>query len=212
MIVLVGGEKGGTGKTTLATNLAVLRTSQNHNTLLIDADPQGSSLFWSDCRVEHTLAKVTVMTKTGETLSQDLKPLSERYDDIIIDTGGRDAKELRSAMILAHKIIVPIQPSAFDLWTLSAVNKLLKTAKAFNPAVESKILLSRVTTNQFVSDEAETREALKEFPDLELFETVIHDRIAFRKAAKQGKAVVELDPTDEKANNEINRIYLEVFG
>src|SRR5258708_2604751 len=119
MIILIGGEKGGTGKTTLSTNLAAYMVKNELDVLLIDTDKQGSASAWCAVRDENTeVLRVPCMQKFGNSLIKEIKDLSTRYTNIIIDAGGRDSVELRAAMTIADKMYIPIQASQFDVWTI----------------------------------------------------------------------------------------------
>lgn len=213
MIVLIGGEKGGTGKTTLATNLAAMRVLEGRDVLLIDTDPQGSANYWVQSRDEVKIKpRVSCIQKFGKGLAVEVKNLATRYQDIILDAGGRDSVELRSALVAAEKVYIPIQPSQFDIWTLNAMNVLVETAKGFNPQLQASVIISRASTNPSVQEAKETRVLLADFPNLQPIDVVIRDRIAYRKAAKDGLSVTELKPTDIKADEEMQKLYLEVFN
>ncbi len=213
MIVLIGGEKGGTGKTTLATNLAAMRVLAGRDALLIDSDPQSSANYWAQCRDEFAVQpRVACVQKLGKGLAMEIKDLAQRYQDIIIDAGGRDSVELRSALVVVDKVYIPIQPSQFDIWTLTAMNNLIETAKGFNSTLQAKVIISRASTNPSVQESEETRKLLADFPHLESSYLIIKDRIAYRKAAKEGVAVTELKPKEIKASEEMTVLYNEIFN
>lgn len=213
MIILIGGEKGGTGKTTIATNLAAMRALSGRDVLLIDTDPQGSANYWAETRDEEKVTpRVACVQKFGKGLPKEVKDLANRYQDIIIDAGGRDSVELRSALVVTERLFVPIQPSQFDIWTLNQMEELVETAKAFNPDLIAKVIISRSSTNPSVHESDDTGKLLDDFDNLDLSDTTIRDRIAYRKAAKDGLAVTELKPKDPKAVKEVEALYKEVFG
>jgi chromosome partitioning protein len=213
MIVLIGGEKGGTGKTTLATNLAAMRALAGRDILLIDTDQQGSANYWAQSRDEAQISpRVACVQKFGKGLPIEVKDLAKRYQDIIIDAGGRDSVELRSAMVVAHKVYIPIQPSQFDIWTLNQMDQLVETAKVFNPDLLTWVIISRSSTNPSVHESDDTVEILNDFSNLNLARTGIKDRIAYRKAASSGLGVSELKPKDPKAVEEMEALYNEVFN
>ena len=134
MIILFGGEKGGTGKTTLATNLAAMRARAGRDVLLIDTDPQGSASYWTQCRDEEKVEpRVACVQKFGKGLQAEVRDLANRYQDIIIDAGGRESVELRAGIVVADFAFIPIQPSQFDVWTLGRMDDLVKT-----PRVQSR--------------------------------------------------------------------------
>jgi len=212
MIVLIGGEKGGTGKTTIATNLAAMRAINGHDILLVDTDKQGSASAWSDIRDMHNVkTRVPNVQKFGSNLASDIRDFKKRYGDIIIDAGGRDSVELRSAMTVADLMYVPVQASQFDIWTLSIINDLVSQAKGFNPNLTPYVLINRATTNPIVNEVDEARAVLTDFEYLALSPLVLKERIAYRKAAKSGFAIIELEKQDPKSVYEITMLYKEVF-
>ncbi|MGK7879646.1 MAG: AAA family ATPase [Crocosphaera sp.] len=212
MIILIGGEKGGTGKTTLVTNLAAMRRNQDGDVLVIDTDKQGSASYWAATREGNELfSRVPSIQKFGKAIANEIKDLACRYEDIIIDAGGRDSLELRAAMTVVQQLIIPIQASQFDVWTLAAMSELVNQAIAFNQDLKTFVVLNRASTNPSVSETQEAKEVLKDFDNLKLLNTVVHDRIAYRKAAKSGLSVVELQPKEVKAAREMTSLYKEVF-
>ena len=213
MIILVGGEKGGTGKTTIATNLAAMRTIRGHDILLVDTDKQGSASAWSNIRdVNDIKNRVPNVQKFGSNLGADIKDLKNRYEDIIIDAGGRDSVELRAAMTIADFMYIPVQASQFDIWTLSIMNDLVAKAKGFNPNLVPNILINRAATNPIVNEVQEAKNVLQDFENLKLLHLVLKERISYRKAAKNGLSVIELEKPDLKAINEMTMLYKEVFN
>lgn len=213
MIVLIGGEKGGTGKTTVAVNLAAQRALSGRDVLLIDTDIQSSASYWIQSRDESKVKpRVACVQKFGKGLSAEVRDLANRYQDIVIDAGGRDSVELRAALVVAERVFVPIQPSQFDIWTLGRMNDLVATAQGFNPDLLAWVVISRASTNPSVSEATEARGLLADFDHLTLAESVVRDRIAYRKAARDGLSVSELKPADPKAIVEMQALFHEVFN
>ena len=213
MIVLIGGEKGGTGKTTIATNLAAVRALAGSDVLLVDTDPQGSASYWTTSRAENDIKpRVACIQKFGKGLQQELQDLANRYQDIIVDAGGRDSVELRAAMLVAHKAFVPIQASQFDIWTLTQMNDLIVTAQGFNPNLRAWVVINRGSNNPSVKEIAEAVEIMGDFEHLGVATSIVRDRIAYRKAVRDGLSVVEMKPSDAKASREMNAFYVEVFN
>ena len=213
MIVLIGGEKGGTGKTTIATNLAAVRALTGSDVLLVDTDPQGSASYWTTSRAENDIKpRVACIQKFGKGLQQELQDLANRYQDIIVDAGGRDSVELRAAMLVAHKTYVPIQASQFDIWTLTQMNDLIVTAQGFNPNLRAWVVINRGSNNPSVKEIAEAVEIMGDFEHLGVATSIVRDRIAYRKAVRDGLSVVEMKPSDAKASREMNAFYVEVFN
>lgn len=213
MILLIGGEKGGTGKTTIATNLAAMRANAGRDVLLVDTDIQGSASFWVQTRDEANIVpRVANVQKFGKNLANELSDLATRYQDIIIDAGGRDSAELRASLVRADMAIIPVQASQFDLWTLDRMDEMVKLARSYNDKLQVKILISRASTNPGVPDAGNAAELVGEFETFTLVDTIIRDRIAFRRAAAEGKGVAEMyDPAIDRAAFEINKLYKEIY-
>ena len=212
-IILIGGEKGGTGKTTLAVNLAAMRALQGRDVLVIDTDIQASASYWAQTRDETTVTpRVACIQKFGKGLPTEVRDLARRYQDLIIDAGGRDSPELRSALLIAERVYIPIQPSQFDIWTLGRMDDLVTNAQGFNLNLHAWVVISRASTNPSVSEVAEAQSLLADFAHLRLAHAVIRDRIAYRKAARDGLSVEELKPGDPKAGEEIRAFFQEVFN
>jgi chromosome partitioning protein len=213
MILLCGGEKGGTGKSTIATNLAAMRLKETTDVLLLDTDPQASSSYWSSIRDEdESLKRVSCVQKFGKGLEKELYALSEKYDDLIIDAGGRDSAELRASMLAADMILIPVMPGQFDVWTLDRVERLISEAGNINAEFDALVVINRAAPNPQIKEVEELKELLEEFENLTLAETVIRDRIAYRRAVREGKSVIEMTPKDGKAGAEMMNLYEEVYG
>ena len=213
MIVLIGGEKGGTGKTTIATNLATMHVIHKRDVLLVDTDRQGSASAWSDIRdLNNIRPRVPNVQKFGQNLANDIRDLNNRYQDIIIDAGGRDSVELRAAMTVANIMYIPVQASQFDIWTLSIIHDLVIQASGFNTNLLPYIIINRASTNPIVNEVDEAKNVLYDFEHLTLSDLILKDRISYRKAAKRGQAVIELNKSDTKATNEITKLYYKIFN
>lgn len=212
-IILVGHEKGGVGKSTMATNIAVELALRKVDVLLLDADPQGTSSRWVERRDQSQLAlplpKVHIAQKLGEVRSA-AKDYETRYDVVIIDAGGRDSRELRSAMVAADVIYIPLRPSLPDLETLEHMKEIFDQAKDFNPDLAARAIISMAPSNPMINETQEAREMLSEFDWLELSPSVLRERKVYRDAFFDGKGVVEMNNSQAKA--EIQILVDEIFG
>ena len=213
MIILLGSEKGGTGKTTLATNLSALMIARGEDVLLIDTDKQGSASFWCALRDENKEVKrVPCVQKFGLGLAGEIKDLSNRYKNIIIDAGGRDSVELRSAMTVADKMFIPLQASQFDVWTIAAMDNLVSIAKPINPKLDAFIIINRASTHPSVSESKDVIELFDDVAHVKMLENTLRDRIVYRKAAQRGLSIFEVDQPDLKAIAELESFYMEVMS
>ena len=212
MIILVGGEKGGTGKTTIAVNLAAIRTKKIQDLLLIDTDRQPTASYWCSIREDNDIKpRVASIQKFEKSVRTETLELKKKYSDIIIDAGGRDSPELRGALLVANKAIFPLRPSQFDLWTLGRVNTLVEMASEINEGLEAFVVINQVSTNPAVKEAKEAKELIKEFPNLSLIDSFVCERISFRRSAIQGMSIFEYQPEDSKAIKEIKMLYEEIF-
>jgi chromosome partitioning protein len=212
MIVLFGGEKGGSGKSTLAVSFAAMRAAEGRDVLLVDADKQQSASKWNAIREgEGITPMITCVSLFGDTLASQVRAMAPKYDDIVIDTRGSDAAELRSAMLVANTIVTPAQTSQFDLFTFGTMDRLVEQARGFNPDLRALAVVNRAPTNANSSDVADMREALASLQQYTLLGVVISERKAFRLTARDGMAVTEFQRVDPKAVSEIRALAAEVW-
>ena len=213
-ITVFGGEKGGTGKTTIATNIAAMLALHEKDVLLLDTDRQGTASFWATVREEEKIEpRVACLQKFGKGLPAEIRDLARRYDEIIIDAGGRDSLELRYALGVADRAYIPVQPFQFDIWTIRQMDSLIEMAKTLNENLAAFLILNRVATNPAIREDRETMDFLaqEDFQNLTPTKAMIRDRIAFRKAARDGLAILE-HGQDHKAIAEMNQLYEEIYG
>lgn len=212
MILTVGGIKGGSGKTTIATTLAIMRASQNKDVLLVDADDQETASDFSMLRNERIedIPRYTTIKLAGPSVRTEILRISEKYQDIIIDTGGRDTTSQRAALTISNQLLVPFVPRSFDIWTLEKVSELVAEIQTVNPGLKSCAFINRGDPKG--QDNAETIELLRESRPLEFIDIVVGTRKAFGNAASKGLCVTELKPLDEKASDEVNKLYRYLFN
>ena len=212
MIILVGGEKGGPGKTTIATNIAAMRTDEMEDVLLVDTDRQPTSSYWCSMREDKGIKpRVASIQKYDKAVRSEINELKKKFSDIIIDAGGRDSPELRGALLVCDKAIFPLRPSQFDLWTLGRLNTLVEVALEINENLKAYVVINQSSPNPAVREAEEMKEFLSEFENINLMKSVVCERIVFRRAALNGMAVTEYKPEDIKANEEMNALYREIF-
>lgn len=214
MIIVCGGIKGGGGKTTISTNLAVMRAMAGKDVLFVDADEQDSGTDFFVVRNETFVdvggAGLTAVKLRGSAVRSEVSRLAPKYDDVVIDAGGRDNPGHRAALLVADLYVVPLFPGSFDVWTLDTVSKLIAEAVAFNQNLKSICFLNRVDSRG--NEKEEAAEIVNETEGLIYLENSIGYRKAFYRAAAEGKAVVEHRPKDKKAVEEIQQLYGSVFN
>ncbi len=211
MITLIGGTKGGTGKTTVATNLCVYLAHAGLDVLLLDADPQATSSLWASERAQSpALRPVHCVQRTGNLIPA-LRDLESRYQHIIVDSGGFDSEGLRSAMVVADTLFSPVVASQFDLWTARKMVELVSLASSMNPKLKAYWLFSMVETNPLIRGEADDGiELLNELSMLSIARARLHRRKAYRDVTTNGRGVLET--SNAKACEEITALAMEVFG
>lgn len=131
MIVGVLNQKGGTGKTTVAVHVGMAWVRQGARVLLIDADPQGSALDWSEARTAPPALPVIGLPKP--TLHREVPGLAENYDHVIIDGPPHAEAIVRAAIMAADLVLIPVQPGGLDVWGARPVVALLAEAMPLKP-------------------------------------------------------------------------------
>lgn len=215
-IIVVGNEKGGCGKTTIAVHLAAGAACAGHDTLLVDADPgQQSSAKWAARRREGSPqpAPVPCISLHGRGIGAELGDLARRYDVIVVDTGAEDFPELRASATVAAVLVVPVQPEALDLWTMPTIEAIYTRAHDFNAGLRVVVAINRIPHQLHGSAPAEVCAWLAEHtPNLPLLSvTPIVSRTAYGRAITEGLAVAEMPRRDPKAVTEMNKLYREVI-
>jgi len=206
VIYTIGGIKGGSGKTTLSTNLAILFTRTGKDVLLVDADAQGSSADFSQMRADSMEDMgYTAIQLNGAAVRTQVAKLRNKYDIIVIDAGGRDTTSQRAAMVVSDVFIAPFIPSSFDMWTLEPVIDMVEEMMPANPNLKAFAVLNGVDAQG--DEKAEAKQYIEESGVLQLLDAHIGRRKAFRKAASIGLSVVEYKPTDRKAIGEMEGLF-----
>lgn len=211
-IYLVGSEKGGVGKTTIAFNLAVLRVKAGYSVLLVDADKQASSAMWASLRTEAGNQPPLVCVQKQFKIGSDLLQLKENYE-VIVDAGGADSVELRQAIAVADIWLIPVRPGQLDLFSMAKMSKLLAEVEERVGRVPSTfVALNAVSPSTKEADEA--RELLTENEKMPVMKAQMVDRVAMRRAVMAGCGVTELTgkSASEPAAAEMLALYAEVFG
>lgn len=209
MIVLIGSQKGGCGKSTTAVNICAQLAKSGHDVVLVDADRQCTSANWAMDRSANESLPIVHCIQKYENIRDTLLDLDQRYEHVIVDAAGRDSRELRTGMTAAHILLVPFRPSQPDLDTLPNLQEIITQAKDLNPGLSVKGLITMAPTNPVIHEAEEAREYLQDYPEIQLLTTIVRDRKVFRDAMSEGMGVVEMN--NEKATEEILALLQEVF-
>jgi chromosome partitioning protein len=213
MIVMIAGVKGGTGKTTIATNLAVMRSASGKKLLLVDADEQKSTIMWANQRdVLGIETKWTTVGFGGKALRSQVLRMKENYDDVIIDVGGRETTSLRASLTIADACFVPFKPRSFDIWTIGDVKAVISEMKPANPDIKVFTFINQADPTG--SDNEGSLSILQEHEseDIKCIPLTIGSRKAFANAASDGLSVTEMKIQDKKAIHEVNQLYDFIYN
>jgi len=198
-VLAVASTKGGVGKSTLAANLAVEAARAGEKVLLVDTDPQASSMLFAAAR-DGDLPPLKTVQLARPTVHTELPALAKGYGLVIVDTGGRDSAVFRSALAAATDVLIPVRPAAFDIWAVEDVLETVSELATHRP-LNVYALLVQVVARARITDDAlrELRRLLRQHEG-RLLRTRIGSRVAWAQASGEGLSVTEFQPRSRAAD------------
>lgn len=196
LIIALGNGKGGVGKSTTAINLAVEWMRRGRRVLLVDADPQGTCLTWSNVALEAGIPAPTVVA-VGDNVRQAVPELAANAEVILIDTAGRVGKRLAGALMIADLAVVPCKPFPADIWALAETVESIQAVQELRPELQAHILINGADTRTALSRDARDNISAAGLPVLQ---TKLLQRVAFAEACAAGKGITSYQPKSPAAS------------
>ena len=194
MIISFQNQKGGVGKTTLSINVAAALALTGLRVLIVDSDPQGSVRDWASVREDTPPFHVIGMDRP--TIHRDLPEMTANYDHIIIDAPPRVSELARSAILASDCVVIPVQPSPYDVWAAKEIVAIINEATVFKENIKSVFVINRKITNTAIG--REVKDALQVY-NLPVLDAQVCQRVLFAESAATGKTIFEVDPLSQAA-------------
>lgn len=210
MIYLFGNSKGGVGKTTCCVNFAVWLANAGKDVLIVEADRQASIEKWAEYRAENPdLLEIGLLQKFTD-LGKELKKLKSKHQHILVDVAGRNSEELRQALEVADRLIIPLQPtSQLDVDVLPELVELVDSAKERNKNLKAVVLLNQCPPNPDKNKRVcETVELIESEYGLKVLKSKLVKRFNFQDSVSEGKGVAEASAC--KARTELHSLSVEL--
>ena len=211
MIILVGGEKGGSGKSCLAQNIAVFLTNEvQASVVMVDCDPQRTTSDWIQARNNNPKLPAINCVQLYGKIRNDLLSLEQHYDYVVVDCGGQDNLALRATMSVASYVLMPLRPKRRELKTVSHMDDIVSTCLMINPKMKASFVITQCPSlpNQ-ASRITEAKDVCRTY-DINVLDAVNYCRNIYDDSEESGLSVFELEPQG-KAADEMRSIACELL-
>jgi chromosome partitioning protein len=204
-VIAILNQKGGSGKTTLATNLAAVFQSRGHRVAIVDADPQGTASEWG-ARSEDT---PPVYSAKEPTIHKDVPALADAFDWIVIDGAPRLAPISTSAVKAADLVLIPVRPAAADIWAAADIVSIIRERQLIADQPQAAFVVSQQVARTNLADSID--DALRqEYEDIPVLSARTNSRVAYAEVMSTGNAVI--DGSDTRASSEVRSIADEIHA
>lgn len=207
-VIAIFNQKGGSGKSTMAMNLAADFSARSMKVLVVDLDPQGTALVWASSAPEDRPFPATVISMAKKehdegasggrparrNLANELRSFINIYDIILLDLpGSMESTAPDAALLVADLVIIPMPPAAVDMWAMAPIYQLVERAAVFNPKLRAAIAFTlvypRETVSTTVMDEVKNSFGGR----AQILDAYLENRAAFRKSQVQAGSVFDVD-------------------
>ena len=180
-------QKGGSGKTTTSIGISDALAALSNRGLLVDTDERGSALKWASVRQE--APRFNVVGMPHASIHLQLPPVAADYDYTVIDGFPKMDDIARSCIMASDLVLIPVQPSPYDIWASADTVKLVTDAQIYKPTLKCAFVICRAITGTVLGNSV--AEALQQF-NLPVLKSVVHQRVVFAESAISGLALTEV--------------------
>jgi chromosome partitioning protein len=205
MVTVIGSLKGGSGKSTVTFNLAVWLAMAEVQVLVIDGDPQATLTDVAEVRAEERFTP-PIKVKGASELT---KAAVERAEETLIDIGTASMENVRNALLLADRIVIPVPPSQADIWSTQRFIQYVQSVTG-EQTPEMYGFINRGDTHHAVRETNEAAAALVSLPGIRFLRSRLSQRTVYRRSFSEGLAVFELEPRGKGAK-ELNALVATLY-
>jgi len=199
MLTVIGNLKGGTGKSTVAFNLAVWLAHDKPGVRVFDLDPQATLMDTNEIREEDGYEPQIEVSNDIDELEMLVNNRGRNKTQLLADVSASNMPHLEKAISMAKRILIPVQPSQADIWSTQRFLKIVLSAIDKKNKPEIMGFINRADTHVGVRETAEAEEALQLLPNIKALDTRLYQRTAYRRSFSEGLAVFEQDPMGKAA-------------